>query len=83
MYERASRSRKQTEQKMTMTVTMYSSSHNGSGSLEVVGMVLVVVAARRAELSVGNSGLMEARLVAFCMVGGRFHPMLVYNPLQL
>lgn len=83
MYERASRSRKQTELKMTMTVTMYSSSHNGRSSVEVVGMVLVVVAARRAELSVGNGGLMEARRVAFCMVGGCFHPMLVNNPLQL
>lgn len=83
MYERASRSRKQTKLKMTMTVTVDSSSHNGSGSAEVVGVVVGVMAARRAELSVGNGGLMEARRVAFCMVGGCFHPMLVYNPLQL
>lgn len=82
MYETASRSRKQTELKTTMTVTVYISSHSGSGSVEVVG-VLVEVAVMRAELSVGNNGMVEARQVVLCMDGGCFHPMLVCNPLQL
>lgn len=81
VYERARRSRKQTKLKMTTIITVYSSSHSSSCSVEVVGAL--VVAARWAKLSVGNSGLMETGQLAFCIVGGCFQPMLVYNPLQL
>lgn len=76
MYERARRSRKQTKLKMTTIRTVYGSSQISSCSVEVVGVV-VVAAARGAWLSVGNGGLVDAGQVAFCMVGGRFHPVLV------
>lgn len=81
MYERARRSRKQTKLKMTTIIAVYSSSQSSICSVEVVGVLVAVI--RRAELSVGNGGLMEAGQVAFCMVGGCFHPMLEYNLLQL
>lgn len=73
MNEKVSRSRKQTELKMTVIKTVYSSSQRGSSSAVVV--MVVVGGAWRAELSVGDGGLMETRRVAFCiLVGGCLHP---------
>lgn len=81
VYERARRSRRQTKLKMTTIITVCSSSQSSSCTVEVVGAL--VAAARRAELSVGTGGLMEAGQVVLCMVEECFHAMLVYDPLQL
>lgn len=72
-YERASRSRKQTTQKMMTMTTVCTSSHGGS-----VGVAVAVV--RRPEVTVGNGGLMEAKWVTSCMMGGCVAPVACIEP---
>lgn len=64
-YKRASRSRTQTTQKMMTMTTVCTSSHGAS-----VGVAVV----RRPEVTVGNGGLMEARWMTSCMMGGCVTP---------
>lgn len=70
-YKRASRSRKQTTQKMMTMMTVCTSSHGGS-----VGVAVV----RRLEVTVGNGGLMEAKWVTSCMMGGCVAPLACIEP---
>lgn len=71
VYKRASRSRKQTTQNIMTMTTVCTSSHGAS-----VGVAVV----RRPEVTVGNGGLMEARWVTSCIMGGCVVPVTCIEP---